>query len=169
MFRRENAKQRTERRSGHPAAPFFKTEVDSYELLGRPLAVVVVVIPIAFRAPAMPVFIPPTFVAVPALLACLTQLSTRMLRLSALAAVMLDGVMKTMIGLGDTSLASAVIRAQTRRPGEKQEPGEHSTREHCFTQPKCLGLKFCLHPSLLSPGAITSIADLNPSPSGLQV
>jgi hypothetical protein len=97
----------------------------------------------------MPIFIPPTFVAVPAVLARFMQLRTRMIRLPALAPMMLDGFMKTMIGLRDTPLADVVIGAQTRRTGEKQEPGKRSTREHRFTQPDYLGLKFCPHPSLL--------------------
>jgi hypothetical protein len=42
---------------------------------------------------------------------------TRMIRLFAFTAVMLDRFMEMMIRLGDAPLASVVIGAQTRSPG----------------------------------------------------
>jgi hypothetical protein len=97
----------------------------------------------------MPIFIPPTFIAAPALLARFVQLRTRMIRLPASAPMMLNRFMKTMIGLGDAPLAVVTFSAHSRRSGEEQKSAQYSAREHCFAQPNYLGLKFCPHPSLL--------------------
>jgi hypothetical protein len=88
--------------------------------------IVVVIIKVVLGAPAMPVFIPPTVTVAPAVLACFVQFMTSVVRLLALSAMMLDGFMKTMIGLRDTSLA-IVVSAQTRCAGEQQKTGQRST------------------------------------------
>jgi hypothetical protein len=104
--------------------PWF--ENSALRTIAIAVVIVVVIIKVVLGAPAMPVFIPPTVTVGPAVLACFVQLMTSVVRLPALSAMMLDGFMKTMIGLRDTSLA-IVVSAQTRCAGEQQESSQRST------------------------------------------
>jgi len=83
------------------------------------VAIVVVVIPIAFRVPAVGVFVPPTMALVPAVFPRFTQLVACTIRLLALPTVMLHGFVQSMVRLGDAALATVVvIGKRTRRSGE---------------------------------------------------
>jgi hypothetical protein len=115
----------------------------------RPLAIMVVVVPVVFGMPATRVFIPPAAIALPAIFASFVKVAARVVCLAAIAAMMLNGLVQAVIGLDDTPLAIVVIGAQTRRAGEQQKSGECGTCQHYFPQPKSFGLKFCPHPVLL--------------------
>jgi hypothetical protein len=83
------------------------------------VAIVIVVIPIAFRVPAVAVFVPPTMALGPAAFPRFTQFEARTTRLLALPTVMLHGFMKFVVRLGDAALATmVVIRKSTRRSDE---------------------------------------------------
>ena len=103
------------------------------------------------------VFIPPAVRVAPAIFARFVQFMTRMIRLFAFTAVMLDRFMEMMIRLRDSLLAAVFSGAQTRRAAEKQKSRQRSTSQRYFSRvknsyvsrPKNSGLKFCLHPVLL--------------------
>jgi hypothetical protein len=78
------------------------------------VVIVIMVIPITIRMPAMLVFIPPPMVGFPTALTHFVQLSAPALSLFTLVAVMLDGFVQSVVGFGDAPLA-VVIRAQARR------------------------------------------------------
>jgi len=83
------------------------------------VAIVVVVIPIAFRVPAVGVFVPPTMALVPAVFPRFTQFVAGTIRLLALPTVMLHGFVQFVVRLGDAALATmVVIRKCTGRSGE---------------------------------------------------
>jgi hypothetical protein len=113
--------------------------------------IVVVVVPIAFGAPAMLVFIPPTMIATPAIFTSLVQFMASVFRLTALAAMMLDGFMKTMVGLGDAPLAVIVIGAQTRGAGKEQESGQRGASQSNLARSKNSRSECSLHSVLSSP------------------
>jgi hypothetical protein len=96
----------------------------------------------------MPVFIPPTMTALPAILARFPQLMTRFFRLAAVAAMIFDSLMKAMIRFGNAPLA-IVVGAQTRGATEEQESGQRSACQHGLAGPENSRLQFCLHPVLL--------------------
>jgi hypothetical protein len=77
------------------------------------VVIMVVVIPIVIRTPAMLVFIPPSMIRVPAVLPGFVQHVAPMFRLLALIAVVLDGFVQLVIGFRNASLA-IVIGAQVR-------------------------------------------------------
>jgi hypothetical protein len=83
------------------------------------IAVVIVVVPITIRMPAMLVFIPPSMVGIPAALTRFVQIVAPVLSLLTLVAVMLDSFVKFVLGLRDASLA-VVIGAQARRAYEHE-------------------------------------------------
>jgi len=113
---------------------------------GTLVAVMIVVIPVALRAPAMFVFIPPAMPATPASFARFMQLMASLVRLAAVATVMLDGFMKTVIGLGDAPLTIVVIGAQTWGAGEEQESRKRGAGDGDFCHARYSGLKFVPHP-----------------------
>jgi hypothetical protein len=113
------------------------------------LSVVVVLVPIVLGAPPMFVFIPPAMRVAPAIFARFVQFVTRMVRLLAFTAVMLDRFMQMMIRLGDAPLAIIILGAQTRRAGEEQKSRQRRAGQRYFTRCKNFRLKFCLHPILL--------------------
>jgi hypothetical protein len=83
------------------------------------VAIVIVVIPITFRVPAVAVFVPPTMALVPAALPRFTQFEACTIRLLALPTVMLHGFVESVVRLGDAALAATVvIRKRTRRSGK---------------------------------------------------
>jgi hypothetical protein len=72
------------------------------------MAVVIVIVPIAIRVPAMPVFIPPTMVFVPAAFAGFTQLMPRMVSLPAVPSVVFCGFMQLVVRFRDSPLAMVI-------------------------------------------------------------
>jgi hypothetical protein len=113
------------------------------------VAIVIVVVPVALGAPAMFVFVPPAMVVVPAILARFAQLVPRMIRLLALASMMLDGFVKAMVRFGDSLLAIVVISAQSRSAAEEQASRQRRTGQRDFACSKNSRLKFRLHSMLL--------------------
>jgi len=93
------------------------------------VAVVIVVIPVAVRAPTVAVFIPPAVVARVASFARFVQVMARFVRLAAFASMMLDGFVKTMVCSRDSALAIVVIGAQRGRTGEEQKARQCRTRK----------------------------------------
>ena len=79
------------------------------------IAVVVVIIPIAFRAPPALVFIPPSVTGTPAVLPRLVQLMARALRLSALVAIPCDRSIEPVVRAGNTALAVVGAHKWRRR------------------------------------------------------
>jgi hypothetical protein len=75
----------------------------------------------------MLVFIQPAMIAGVAILASFVQFVARFFRLAAVATVILNGFMKTMVSLGDTPLATVLIGSQTRRAAEEQESRQRRT------------------------------------------
>jgi len=95
------------------------------------VAVVVVVIPIAFGVPAVAIFVPPTMALVPAVFPRFTQFVPGTIRLLAFPTVMLHGFVEFVVRLGDAALATVVvIRKRTRRSGEGQHAGKQCRGEH---------------------------------------
>jgi hypothetical protein len=94
--------------------------------------VVIVIIPIAVRVPAMFVLIPPAMVAGVASLAGFVQFVARIVGLTAFASMMLNGFVKTMIRFGDAPLAIVIISTQTRSASEEQESRQRCTRQGDF-------------------------------------
>ena len=88
------------------------------------ITIVVVVIPIAVIVPTTFVYFPPFMIGVPAALPLLLQRAPRVVRLLAFVAVLIDGAVQLLIGLGDASLAIIVIGAQARRAAEHQKTGQ---------------------------------------------
>jgi hypothetical protein len=83
------------------------------------VVIMVVVVPITIRMPAMLVFIPPSMVGIPAALTRFVQIVAPVLSLLALVAVMLNSFVKSVVGFRDASLA-VVIGAQVRRAYEHE-------------------------------------------------
>jgi hypothetical protein len=111
--------------------------------------IVVAVVPVVLGAPPMFVFIPPTVRVAPAILARFVQFVTRVIRLFAFTAVMLDRFMEMMIRLGDAPLAIVILGAQTRSPGKEQKSRQRRAGQHDFSRSTNSRLQFCLHPVLL--------------------
>ncbi len=147
MFRREN--NRSKEKTQQKIRSVLLAEIYGYSLARRPIPIVVMVVPVVFGTPATLVFIPPAVIALPAIFASFVKVAARMICLTAIAAVMLNGLVQAMIGFRDTPLAIVGIGAQTRCAGKNQKPGERRTRQHYFPQPKYFGLKFRPHLVLL--------------------
>jgi len=89
--------------------------------------IMIVIIPIAIGAPPVAVFVPPTMVAGVAILAGFVQVVASPLSLAAVATMIFNGFMKTMVSPGNALLA-IVIGAQTRSAGEEQKSRQCSPR-----------------------------------------
>jgi len=114
-------KKRAARRNGLPLGKHLRELV----------AVMIVVIPIAIRVPAVAVFVPPTMALVPAAFPRLTQFVPRVIRLPAVPAVMLDGFVQPMVRFGDAALTTAVgIGAGAGRSGEGDEANKRGRNEY---------------------------------------
>src|SRR2546421_2223937 len=87
-----------------------------HELL---VAMVIVVIPIAFGMPAVAVFVPPAVPLIPTVLPRFVQFVPSVVRLSAVPTVMLHGFVKFVVRLGDAALATIV--AFSGRPRRSRE------------------------------------------------
>jgi hypothetical protein len=90
----------------------------------------VVVVPVAIGVPPLSVFIPPTVIVSPAILAGVGQFVPRMVRFFAVPAVMVNGFVKVMIGLGHAMLAFGLIRFQVRRAREKKNARERRASQY---------------------------------------
>jgi hypothetical protein len=109
----------------------FRFGRDQFKLAGRTfvlVTLVIVIAPIAVRAPTMFVFIPPTVIGIPAALTGFAELSALVLSLTAAIAMLFDSFMELVVGLGDPLLAFVLVSANVRR-GE-----EHKARKHCAGQ-----------------------------------
>src|SRR5712671_328927 len=146
-------KKRRERKKGAVfATPRLKSHSRLWELLGRMLAIVpivIVIIPVAVRAPTVTVFIPPAVIAGVAILAGFVELTASLVGLAAVATMVFNGFMETMIGPGNALLA-IVVGAQTRSASEEQKSRQCSSDQRDFSCSKNSRLKFCLHPILSS-------------------
>jgi uncharacterized membrane protein len=87
------------------------------------VVIMVVVIPIVIRTPAMLVFIPPSMIRFPAALPLFMQDVAPFFRLLALIAVVLDGFVQLVIGFRNASLA-VVIGAQVRSACKYEKSGQ---------------------------------------------
>jgi hypothetical protein len=95
------------------------------------VAIVVVIIPIAFGMPAVAVFVPPTMPLIPAAFARLVQIVARTIGLPAVPAVMLHGLVESVVRFGDTPLASIVaFGGCPRGSGECQHANEYESSKH---------------------------------------
>ena len=81
--------------------------------------IVVVIVPITIGVPAVPIFIPPAVVVFIAVGAGFPEFVPPVFGLRAFHAVVLDGFMKFVVGLGD-ALMTIVVRANNRRGDEKE-------------------------------------------------
>lgn len=88
------------------------------------VVIMVVIIPIAIRMPAMPVFIPPSMMTVPAALPLFAQLMAPVFGLPTFVTVMLDGLVQLVIGFRNASLAIVVIGPQVRRAGKHEKASQ---------------------------------------------
>ena len=86
----------------------------------------VVLVPIAFRAPAVLVFIPPSMPLTPATRPRLVQFTTLVIRLFAVPSVPLDCLMEFMVRMSDSALTSVdVFCLKVRHCGAKQNRREN--------------------------------------------
>jgi len=70
---------------------------------------VVVLVPITLGAPAVLVLVPPPMPLAPATLSSGVQFTAFVVRLGAVASMLLDGFVKIMLGSGDPALAVVVV------------------------------------------------------------
>ena len=82
------------------------------------ITIMVAVIPIAFRVPAMCVFIPPSMPDAPAVLPRFVQFMTPAFGLFAPVAMMLNGFVQLVVRARNAALAIVAIGAQTWHSGE---------------------------------------------------
>lgn len=68
------------------------------------IVVVIVIVPIAFRVPAMSIFVPPAMAVLPAGGARFRQFMAPVFGLRTLPSVFVDGLMKLMVGFADPLL-----------------------------------------------------------------
>jgi hypothetical protein len=73
------------------------------------VAVVVVLVPVAVRVPAVFVFVPPLVTFTPAPLPSLVQFTTLVVCLPAVASMLLDGLVKFMIGMSHPALTPVIV------------------------------------------------------------
>jgi hypothetical protein len=72
------------------------------------MAVVIVIVPVTIRVPAMAVFIPPTMVFVPAALAGFTQFMARVVSLPAVPSVVFCGFMQLVVRFRNPPLTTVI-------------------------------------------------------------
>jgi hypothetical protein len=72
--------------------------------------IVIVIVPIAIGAPTVTVFVPPAMIAGIAILAGFVQIMASLLSLAAIATVVFNGFVKTVVGPGN-ALLTTIIRA----------------------------------------------------------
>jgi len=113
---RDSSDQITENRKKEVPGGCPALEADSRIGL---VAVVIVIVPIAIRAPAAAVFVPPTMAMFPAPGTRFGKLMAILCRLRAIPTMMLGGFMEFVIRMGDAPLAF-VVRAQRSGAREKE-------------------------------------------------
>jgi hypothetical protein len=91
------------------------------------IEVVIVVIPVPIRVPAMLILVPPAMPTAPAPFPRLVQIMTRAFRLPALRAVMFNGFVELVIDARNSALAIVVGRKQSGRSAEHKKPA----KRHC--------------------------------------
>jgi len=98
------------------------------------VAIVVVLVPIMFRAPPMFVFVPPAVTVLPAVFTGFMQFVTPVFSLLAVAAVVLDGFVQLVVCVSD-SLLTIVIRANNtssrQKHGSCERQGRDESRKGC--------------------------------------
>jgi hypothetical protein len=82
------------------------------------VAIVIMVVPIAFRMPAMLMFIPPSMTGAPAVLPRFVEFMTPTFGLLAPVAVMLNGFVQPVVRPRNAALAIVAVGAQTWRRGQ---------------------------------------------------
>jgi hypothetical protein len=91
------------------------------------LLVVVVLVPVAFGVPAVVVFVPPAMLLTPATLAGLVEFVTAVIGLTAVASVVLDGLVEFVFGVSDAALAAVDgLGVKPGHCGEEQNRGQES-------------------------------------------
>ena len=93
------------------------------------IVVVIVIIPIAVRVPAVSFYVPPAMTVLPAILPRFRQFMPCMLGLFALPSMLLSGFVQTMIRFGD-SFPAIIGPGAGRRQNQGQAPGEQSSAEN---------------------------------------
>src|SRR5256885_13619292 len=96
----------------------------------------VVIAPIAIRAPAAFVFIPPAMVGAPAAFARFAQLMALMIGLLTIVAVTLDSFVELVVGLGNALVALLFVSAHARRRKD-QKSSESGNREQGLAEMVC--------------------------------
>ena len=94
------------------------------------VAIVVMIVPVAFGVPAAIMFIPPPVDAMPAAFALGSQLSAGDFRLMAAEPVAFNCHVQLMICSGNASLAIVFVSAHQRHCGEHQKAGQHCRRQN---------------------------------------
>jgi len=87
------------------------------------IMVVVMIVPITFGVPAMPVFVPPAVVVFPAVGASFSEFMPPTFRLRTLPTVVLDGFVKFVVCLGGALLT--VVGTHHRGAGEENHYCKH--------------------------------------------
>jgi len=101
---------------------------------GRTCLVVVVLVPVTIRAPAVFVFIPPPMLLTPATLPRIVQFTTLVICLVAVASVFLDCLVEFMLGVNDPALTSVLVFClQAGRCGAKHKRCESGEGEKRFS------------------------------------
>ena len=114
-------------------------------------AIVVVLIPVSVRMPAMAVFVPPSVGVRPAVLTRLVQLLASVYRLSAFPAVVFGGFVQSMVGFCDALLACLFmfIGANDSCAGEN-ESRQCRSRHRCPSPERLLSLILHFYSALLT-------------------
>jgi hypothetical protein len=109
----------------------------------------VVIVPIAIGVPPVFIFVPPLVVRLPAILASFPQFVPRVLRLCAVPAVVLHGLVNLMVGFRQAMLALPLVCANCGRAGKHQESGKSGAGHDQFPKPVLSQTMLYFHPILL--------------------
>jgi hypothetical protein len=116
-------------KSKSPPCPSRKPERQgrgNREMLRLLVAIVVVLVPVTLRMPAMLMLVPPSVTLTPATLARRVQFATLAVGLSAVTSVTFDGLMEIMLCVNDSPLAAVVVfGVELWDGGEKQRCCQH--------------------------------------------
>jgi hypothetical protein len=96
----------------------------------------IMLVPIPLLMPAMLVLIPPPVILIPASLSRRMQFATLVLRLLAVTPMMLNRLMKFVLGMHDAPLASILIfrmRARSRHHRQTHPQAQRQQRRICHT------------------------------------
>lgn len=109
------------------------------------IAVMIMIVPVAFGMPAAVVLAPPAVKAVPAALAGLPQFLPCMSGLWTIPTMMLGRLVKAMVGTDHPALAVVRISDRMRRPRRKQERAESCRGQSSVSQEPYLSQQESLH------------------------